>query len=276
MDLKRFGLLLPILLFLGLYIIFRIPSEDLNAYLPITSGRNAPEATPRSEKVYIDGYSILDRVSLDNGLPTAMYFVEPDGRLISSTWAKAISAKSGDVPSAVFNFDSGTIYSLQRQFPMLLGHSGSLKGGKDLFAEALNKAVAYDANSQLVNLAKGKVVARQLIGSEVVLCQSRSPNDPKPLERFNPADGCPGEQVRLVVTSATLLVQDKVAEYEGAVRYEQLWLLANEPQGKFERMVPGKSMFFLTCVTRLADQPALKSVPDYGYNRLLLGLTVRE
>lgn len=236
--------------------------------LPSVTPTPLPTSTPLPP---VFQFSIDSKVDMGSGLPVAMSITRPDGKVISSTWAKAIAYKNGDNEAEVFSPYAGTVYShLDSSLLATWIHSGRLKRG-DLFAWSLEKAVYYEKGA-IVRLSEGHKLAEQLIGSQVILCQSNDPNSPAPLAVFDP-NVCPGNQVRFMVSAVALVEQSHVKGYDGAAGSTVSWLSDNGFAG-FDQLVPGKSWLVQTCVSKYTDQKSKKAIPDYQYNRLVLGLTL--
>jgi hypothetical protein len=245
---------------------------------PVPTQTSLPIPTPTATPTPLPpifSYSILGEINMEDGSPIAIV-IRKGEMVIKSTWASAVSYRDGDVIEEVFSPYAGTVYShIDGGFLATWIHSGRLKKA-DLFAWELEKAVWMNKWGGIVTLAEGHELANQLIGSVVTFCQADGSSFmPEPLSTYDPEAPCPGPTVEFVITAATLIERENVDAYELAVGDVVEWIVDNEVGIGFDQLVPGVSYLLQTCVGKFSDQVS-DGTKDYLYNRLVLGLTVRE
>ena len=251
-----------------------IPTQTLVPPTATPTPTSTPTMTPTATPLVID-YKIKGEIDLGNGLPVAMAIYLTDGRVIKSNWASAISYKDGDDPM-VFDPYAGTIYSHNDGgFLASWIHSGYLKNGNELFGYSLEKEVWLNNASQRLTLEDGKKRTAALIGAKVILCQASAESKVKPFAKYDEKGQCSGKQMEFTVLAASLVEREKADEYESSIGNVVNWMTQNYPDQGFSNLTQRSSYLIQTCVGRYSDQKDDGTI-DYIYNRLILGLSLRE
>ena len=229
--------------------------------------------TPTATPLFID-YRLKSTIDLSNGMPLALIIYAQDGKVIASTWAKAIAYKGTDTEADdVFNPHKGTVYShIDGGFRATWVHSGYLTAG-ELFGYAVEKYVWLNDSGNLTTFDNGVKKTASLIGSRAVLCQAVT--DIPIFSKYDMGNPCPGKLLEFTITAAALIPREKTDAYEAAIGKVVPWLKENASGAKFELMSDKNGYLIQTCVARYADQKSDGIVADYLYNRLVLGLTLK-
>lgn len=245
-------------------------STSVSVDLPTDVPTVVPTPTTTPEPQLVQEYMLEDKINLSEG-STALNIRIDGENLLTGYWAEAISNQYVD-RDPEFDPHNGTIYSILGDTTVLGAHSGTVYGNPFLFASNVDLYLRKGDNSSL-KLAEGVEKTNGLIGKTAFLCQTEA----GVMEKFSPYDStqpCPGVQVELKIVAAALVQEPMVNDYSNNLVTLRSWSITNYPEAKFADLNPDTGFVLITCVGRYPDQPILSGVPDYEYNRLIVGFEV--
>jgi hypothetical protein len=65
-----------------------------------------------------------------------------------------------------------------------------------------------------------------------------------------------------------------VSDYEANFLNLRSWLASVQPNSGFDLLDPKNGFLLVTCVGKYPDQVAIGDVPNYDYNRLVIGFEI--
>jgi hypothetical protein len=167
----------------------------------------------------------------------------------------------------------GTIYSdVYGDTTILAAHSGTFGGKPSLFGSNIDFYLRKTGDSML-NLNSGSEKAEKLVGKTAFLCQTEAGKMTK-LTAYDTSIPCPGQQLELKIVAVSLVSRDLVSDYEANFLNLRSWLASVQPNSGFDLLDPKNGFLLVTCVGKYPDQVAIGGVPNYDYNRLVIGFEI--
>ncbi len=245
-----------------------MPTETIEPTVkPIST--DEPTATATPEPVYVQQYLLGNKINLSFG-STALVIRLDQGHLLPGNWAEAVSYQETD-PADIFDPHHGNIYSVLGDTTVLQAHSGTVYGLPELFASNLDLYLRKGDN--YLNLAEGQTKLEGLIGKTAFICQTEAGG----MDKFAVYDAnqpCPGKQLELKIIAASLVPSALVDDYKAHLLSLRSWLITNMPEADFASLNPKTGFLLITCIGRYPDQGWIEGLPDYDYNRLVIGFEI--
>jgi len=225
-------------------------------------------ATPESELV--SEYILNEKINLSEGM-IALNIRLDDQKILPGNWAEATSNQFVDRDSE-FDPHNGTIYTVLGDTTVIGAHSGTIYGSPILFASNIDLYLRRDGQ-KVFGLDEGLANTAGLIGKTAFFCQT-TVDMAKKLRQYDPSAPCVGVQQELMIVAVGLVQEPLVEEYGQHLTSLRSFMIANAPEANFELLNPKTGFVLITCVGRYPDQPVLSGIPDYEYNRLVIGFEV--